>query len=309
MDANSGMDAVRLQRILRQNLEGLLLLGVDAVPARLSAVNLNLDESATTGESAAAAPYSPGARPPTTPHARTPRQAQPAPKPAPSNSSSNAAPLTSPASRPAAPPYDATLNRDTKLTVLQTLDRDEVQSCTKCGLHQGRQQTVFGEGDPDAALMFVGEGPGQTEDEMGRPFVGKAGELLDKMIGAMGFQRADVYIANTVKCRPPNNRNPTPDEVDACANYLQRQIATVQPRALVALGAPAARFLLNTTTGITRLRGIWQQYDGLTASGGPPIPVMPTFHPAYVLRRYDRDTRGKVWADLQKVMDLLEAEA
>jgi DNA polymerase len=211
----------------------------------------------------------------------------------------------------AAPPAAASggspavqLDRQTKLARLKEMDENEVRPCTKCDLCRGRTQTVFGEGDLDAQLMFVGEGPGQREDELGRPFVGRAGDLLDKQIAAMGFQREQVFIANIVKCRPPDNRTPTPDEVRACSPYLQRQIATIGPKVIVALGAPATKFLLSTTTGIMKLRGTWHQYEGLLPDG-PTVPVMPTFHPAFLLRQYTTDNRQKVWSDLQQVMEVL----
>ena len=148
--------------------------------------------------------------------------------------------------------------------------------------------------------MFIGEGPGQNEDEQGVPFVGRAGELLTKMIVAMGLSRQEVYIGNVVKCRPPNNRTPTPDEVAACSGYLQRQIAVIRPTVIVTLGAPATKLMLNTKEGITSIRGTWRQYASPDLS--EPIGVMPTFHPAYLLRSYTPDNRGKVWSDLQKVM-------
>jgi len=153
---------------------------------------------------------------------------------------------------------------------------------------------VFGEGSPTARLMFIGEGPGRDEDLQGRPFVGKAGELLDKMIGALGLQRSEVYIANVVKCRPPDNRTPAPQEAQRCLGYLRRQIEVIRPTVIVTLGATPLRELLGVQTGITRIRGQWQQLDML---GG--LPVMPTFHPAYVLRQYTQDVRRAVWADLQ----------
>lgn len=169
-----------------------------------------------------------------------------------------------------------------------------VQQCNACQLCQGRHNTVFGEGNPDADLMFIGEGPGFDEDRLGRPFVGRAGQLLDKMIAAMQFTRAEVFIANVVKCRPPNNRTPMPEEAAACIGYLQRQIEVVAPKAIVLLGATAARFLLNTDTGIMRLRGRWLQYNG--------IPVMPTYHPAFLLRQ--EGAKREAWMDLQMVMKL-----
>lgn len=187
-----------------------------------------------------------------------------------------------------------------KCAALQ-LVQEEVVACRKCELCASRTQTVFGEGSPAAAIMFVGEGPGQTEDEQGRPFVGRAGELLNNMITAMGLKREDVYIANVVKCRPPENRTPTPQESAACWNFLRQQIQIIQPQVIVALGSPAAKMLLNTTTGISALRGTWHELPGL-GEGGASIPVMPTFHPAFLLRQYTPDNRKKVWSDLQKVM-------
>lgn len=170
--------------------------------------------------------------------------------------------------------------------------REIVLQCQKCPLAPTRHTVVFGEGNPHARLMFVGEGPGEQEDLQGRPFVGPAGQLLDRMILAMQFTREEVYIANVVKCRPPHNRNPEPEEADACRGYLARQIELIQPEVIVVLGAVAARFLLQRREGITRLRGHWLGYNG--------IPVMPTFHPSYLLR----DPSGKrlAWSDLQQVM-------
>jgi uracil-DNA glycosylase len=176
----------------------------------------------------------------------------------------------------------------------------EIRACCCCGLRAGCTNPVPGEGNPDARVMFIGEGPGADEDIQGRPFVGKAGQLLNKQIEAMGLKREDVFIANVVKCRPPDNRTPTPQEAAACWPFLRRQIEIVEPEVIVVLGNPAARALLNTTIGITRLRGQWQQYAG--------IPVMPTFHPAYVLRQYTVENRRRVWDDLKKVMARLGLE-
>ena len=176
---------------------------------------------------------------------------------------------------------------------LEDLERC-IQGCLACPLGPGRLRMVFGEGSATARLMFIGEGPGRDEDLQGRPFVGKAGELLDKMIGALGLQRADVYIANVVKFRPPDNRTPTPPEAQRYLGYLLRQIALIRPCAIVTLGATPLRELLGVDTGITRIRGQWQRLEVL---GG--IPVMRTFHPAYVLRQYTQDVRRAVWSDLQ----------
>src|SRR5947209_910608 len=180
---------------------------------------------------------------------------------------------------------------------LPTLDkvREEIGECTRCKLHKGRHNIVFGVGDPRARLMFVGEAPGEDEDLQGFPFVGKAGQLLTKMIEAMGLAREDVYICNTVKCRPPNNRNPEPDELAACEPFLKGQLASVKPEVIVTLGKFAAQALLREQTPITRLRGQWREYEG--------VPVMPTFHPAYLLRSPQEKT--KVWDDLKQVMKRL----
>ena len=207
------------------------------------------------------------------------------------------------AQAPQAPAAEA-MTPDQKAAALGEMDAGEVQGCTKCGLCQGRHHTVFGEGDPDADLLFVGEGPGRDEDLSGRPFVGRAGELLTKMIAAMGLRREDVFIGNIVKCRPPNNRAPLPDEVDACWDYLVRQIAIIQPKVIVTLGNPSTHALLDTRVGITRLRGSWQTLS-MIGPGVGGTPVMPTFHPAYVLRQYTPDNRRKVWSDLQMVMERL----
>jgi DNA polymerase len=173
--------------------------------------------------------------------------------------------------------------------------------CLACPLGGGRVRFVFGEGDPEARMMFIGEGPGRDEDLTGRPFVGKAGELLDKMLGAIGMQRSQVYIANIVKCRPPDNRTPTSAEAQRCLPYLRRQIELVRPGVIVTLGATPLRELLGVQTGITRIRGQWQRLDML---GG--IPVMPTFHPAYVLRQYTQEVRRAVWSDLVAARKWLE---
>ena len=182
----------------------------------------------------------------------------------------------------------------TRLPVLEAV-RTELGECTRCKLHKTRTNIVFGVGSPEARLMFVGEGPGEDEDLQGYPFVGKAGQLLTKMIEAMGLRREDVYICNTVKCRPPNNRNPEPDELLACEPFLKGQLGAVKPEAIVTLGKFAAQALLREQTPITRLRGQWREYEG--------IPVMPTFHPAYLLR--SPAEKGKVWEDLKQVMKRL----
>lgn len=169
----------------------------------------------------------------------------------------------------------------------------EVAACEACGLHATRTQTVFARGQGTVGVCFVGEGPGADEDAQGLPFVGKAGQLLDKMIGAMGLDRDEVYIANIVKCRPPKNRKPEVDEMSACVGYLRRQLDLVQPEVIVALGATAVQGLLGTSQGITRMRGNWKLYEGR-------IAVMPTFHPAYLLR--SPAAKREVWEDLKAVL-------
>lgn len=168
---------------------------------------------------------------------------------------------------------------------------DAVASCRKCILCEGRRNTVFGDGNPDADLMFIGEGPGAEEDARGLPFVGAAGELLTKMISAMQFKREDVYIANIVKCRPPNNRVPEESEAETCLPYLKRQIELIKPKVIVTLGAVPLKYILGQT-GVSRMRGKWMEYNGIKA--------MPTFHPAYLLR--NPDAKALVWKDLQQVM-------
>lgn len=170
---------------------------------------------------------------------------------------------------------------------------DHVRSCSACPLGAGRICAVFGEGSGSNGLMFIGEGPGRDEDLKGRPFVGRAGDLLDKMCIAIKIDRSDSYISNIVKCRPPDNRIPTRIEARRCLPYLKRQIELVRPKVIVTLGATPLRELLGVQIGITKVRGQWQRLDML---GG--IPVMPTFHPAYVLRQYTRDVRQAVWDDL-----------
>jgi DNA polymerase len=168
--------------------------------------------------------------------------------------------------------------------------------CTRCKLHTlGRRQVVFGVGHPQARLMFVGEAPGEDEDRQGEPFVGRAGQLLTKIIEAIGLTRDQVYIANVIKCRPPGNRNPEIDEVGTCEPFLFRQIAIVQPRVVVALGKFAAQSLLRSTEPITRLRGRTFEFRGAS--------LIPTFHPAYLLR--NPPAKREVWEDMKKVRDLL----
>jgi len=176
----------------------------------------------------------------------------------------------------------------------------EVHQCRKCDLGSLRTNAVPGEGNPNARIMFVGEGPGADEDAQGRPFVGRAGQLLDKVIAAMGLKRSDVFIANILKCRPPENRDPRPDEIISCLPYLQRQIELINPEIIVALGAHAARTLLNTNKSIGQLRGQFHEY--YAGLGRPPVKLMPTYHTAYLLRNYSKENRQRVWEDMKKVL-------
>jgi DNA polymerase len=179
----------------------------------------------------------------------------------------------------------------------ETLDaiRGHLGDCQRCGLAGGRNRIVFGSGNPSADLMFVGEAPGRDEDLQGLPFVGRAGQLLTRIIEAIGLRREDVYIANILKCRPPGNRDPEPPEVQACSPFLFRQIEAIQPRVVVALGAYAARTLLDTDLAISKLRGRFHEYRGRL--------LMPTYHPSYLLR--NPGAKRPVWEDMQMVRDLL----
>ncbi len=192
--------------------------------------------------------------------------------------------------RPASP------TEPTTPTTLEQV-RGELGDCTRCKLHQGRTTLVFGVGRPDADLMFVGEAPGRDEDQQGEPFVGPAGQLLTKIIEAIGLTRDQVYIANVIKCRPPQNRNPELDEVQTCAPFLFQQLDVIRPRVVVALGAFAVRTLLRSEQSISRLRGQVFDYRG--------AKLVPTFHPAFLLRSPDR--KRDVWQDMKKVRALLSS--
>ncbi len=209
------------------------------------------------------------------------------------------APPDTAAARPAAAGSDAAAKRTLEVV------RAEVAACLACELGKTRTNTVFSRGNPLAKLCFVGEAPGADEDAKGVPFVGPAGQLLDKMIGAMGLDpETDVYVCNIVKCRPPGNRRPAPEESAACIPYLHEQLAIVEPRVIVALGNTAVQTLLATSVGITKLRGQWKLYKGTT-------PVMPTYHPSYLLRPSGQLLQAKreAWEDLQEVMRELGLKA
>src|SRR5581483_6597483 len=204
--------------------------------------------------------------------------------------------LTEPA--PQMPRATASPSATDRPTALRLI-REEIGDCTRCRLHkQGRKQIVFGVGDPNAELMFIGEAPGADEDEQGEPFVGRAGQLLTNMIKAMGLSREDVYIANIIKCRPPSNRTPERDECETCSPFLMQQIKVIGPKAIVALGAVAAKTLLAVNAPMSELRGHWYDFRG--------TKLAVTYHPAFLLR--DPRQKKETWKDLQMVMKELGLE-
>jgi DNA polymerase len=206
------------------------------------------------------------------------------------------APPRTPSRKPSLSPSPSPPPPSTGGAARLQLVREEMGDCQRCKLAKGRQHLVFGTGNPDASLVFVGEAPGAEEDRTGEPFVGAAGQLLTKMIEAMGLSREHVYICNIIKSRPPGNRNPEPDEIAACEPFLKKQLAAIRPRMIVCLGKFAAQTLLRSDAPISKLRGQWKAYEG--------IPLMPTFHPAFLLR--NPAAKREVWADLQLVMGELD---
>ncbi len=252
------------RRELRNRLEWLRLLGVDELPSREPA-----------GPAAATVA---GTSPPATPRRARAAASGPA--------SPDPSPLVT-AQAPEAPDAAAALG----------IIRRDIGDCRRCRLCEKRMNIVFGVGSSRASLMFIGEGPGADEDEKGEPFVGRAGQLLTKIIEAMGLKRQEVYIANVVKCRPPDNRTPLPDEIGTCSPFLFQQVAAIRPMVIVCLGTPAAQAVLGTRETITRLRGAFREINSMK--------VMPTFHPAYLLR--NPAAKKDVWEDLKKVMEVLKA--
>lgn len=274
------IDAIRVH--LRSEAD----FGLDAFERRPVAPTATTSATATASASSPPAPAqartsAPGAptAPPTTDRAAP----EPAPSPAP--------PRSTPAFVPRVPALSARLGTPQARAALDALEA-EVAACTRCALHCTRTTTVPGEGNATPDLLFIGEGPGEEEDRSGRPFVGRAGELLTKIIGAMGFSRETVHIANIVKCRPPDNRVPAAEEIAACRPYLDRQLETLRPKLICTLGLPATRTLLGITTGIKAARGREFSWNG--------IPVIPTFHPAYLLRT--PEDKPLVWQDAQTIV-------
>ncbi len=221
---------------------------------------------------------------------RAPRAEQSQPAAVPLAESPPVTKTAAPAELPSLAPYG-----DTLLKILE-----DIGDCKRCRLHEGRNRLVFGTGNEQAKLVFVGEGPGADEDAQGIPFVGRAGQLLTQMIEGTArkegipLTRSDVYICNVVKCRPPENRTPQPDEMEICGQFLFRQLLTIKPKAICALGSTAAKAILGTKDGVTRLRGKWQQWRD--------IPVMVTYHPSYLLRPYNQNAKKEAWEDLKKVL-------
>jgi uracil-DNA glycosylase family 4 len=280
MSAPSGDDDPRVELAmiaasLRAHLERHQAAGTSGLPR-------SAPTPATPTPATRATPSAPAATPPTRATQATPAPAAPA------------APPTAPARASAADLAAAAEKRHRRLPALA----QEVASCTRCALAPTRTQTVFARGNPDSALCFVGEAPGAEEDAQGLPFVGRAGQLLDRMIAAMGLTpERDVYVCNILKCRPPGNRRPEPEETAACIPYLHEQLELVNPRVIVALGNTAVAALLDTKLGITRVRGQWKLYRGQKL-------VMPTYHPSYLLRPGPAQVEAKrqAWEDLQLVM-------
>ena len=267
---------LELVRRTRERLTWLARGGVTGLPRPAAAPAKGAPRASARGPSA-----SPAVAPP-------PSSARGAPSHAPARP---AGPATT-AQAPAPPEIPAARRGAPGLALV----REQLGDCQRCRLAGGRSQIVFGVGNPEAKLVFVGEGPGGEEDRQGEPFVGEAGQLLTRMIAAMGFAREDVYICNVVKCRPPNNRTPEPDEIAQCMPFLEGQLEALRPQVMVALGRTAAQALLGTSTSISALRGTLRSHRG--------IQVMPTFHPAYLLR--NPSAKREVWSDLQKVMAELD---
>jgi DNA polymerase len=246
----------------------------------------------------AAEPETLGAPPIRQPSGERVRDHQPQPAPGTQTFHLEEQPISVRKQMPAAPEIAAAVPAAERAAALQLI-RDEIGDCTRCALHSGRNKLVFGDGSPSARLMFVGEGPGADEDAQGLPFVGKAGQLLNNMIAAMGLKREEVYIANVVKCRPPGNRVPEPEEGATCSPFLFRQIDVIRPQVLVALGATAATWLLGTRQPLAGLRGRVHSVRG--------TQLIVTYHPAYLLR--DPRQKKEAWADLQIAMRELGLKA
>jgi DNA polymerase len=291
-------DRATLERIILQHAESARLMGVDFVPVyRAGGAGSGNEESVGDGSGGA------GEGEP------APLEVVVPPRVGPPRGVAVSAPGSVPsiANPPATPGVEIELRSRQPADVQRALDALRARYEADAPHRQfvtAHTNIVFGEGDPCARLMFIGEAPGAEEDKTGRPFVGRAGQLLEKMINAMGLARGQVYIANVLKTRPPDNATPTSEEIRLCAPYLYQQIALVQPEAIVTLGLPASRALLNSVESMSRLRGRWSSFQA-PAPCSRGIPVMPTYHPAFLLRSYTPENRAKVWSDLQMVMERL----
>jgi len=288
----------RSLRAARQTLRTGVLLGVDFVPVRWPEPD-SVAEAVAESEPAPAAAAAP--RPPA-PVPLRPAPVRPGPR-----SNAPEEPLLA-AAVVEAKPRVLNAAQQQKQGSLDALRAKYEKDAPHNAFVTDHHCIVFGDGDPAARLMIIGEAPGAEEDKVGIPFVGRAGQLLEKMLGGMGIRRSDVYITNVLKTRPPNNATPTGDEAAACAPYLFEQIKIIAPEAILALGLPATRVLLNTTESMSRLRGKWWTYTDPRAPEYQ-VPVMPTYHPAFLLRSYTRENREKVWSDLQMVMERLGLKA
>lgn len=286
-------DAARIGRLVAQAAETSRLLGVDFVPSYRSARAVLAEARA---EPVAVAPEAPRVVPSAILEAKpselTVEMVAAGPTPTPGVKAAATPPPVPAGSR----------DRSAAQRALDEVRKRYEREAPHKNFVTAHTNIVFGEGDPCARLMFVGEAPGAEEDRLGRPFVGRSGQLLDKMIAAMGLKREEVYIANVLKTRPPDNATPTSEEARLCAPYLFEQIRVVAPEVIVTLGLPAVRVLLDTTEAMGRLRGTWASFRGVD---GRLVPLMPTYHPAFLLRSYTEENRAKVWSDLQKVMTRL----
>lgn len=296
------MDA-EVHGALKRYLEIDRLLGVREVPLSVPAPSAPGPGLSSRGDARPAGAQM-SARAPFTPAARTGGTAVPARSPLPAVAGHAVA--AGPRTAGDAPHVQSISAADlaARRQALDELNESAVKPCRKCGLCATRKQTVFGQGSPAARLVFVGEAPGADEDAQGLAFVGRAGQLLTRMIDAMGVTRDEVFICNILKCRPPDNRTPAPDEITACWPHLDAQLRILKPEVIVTLGKPASQTLLRTDVAISRLRGQWHEYplSGLPGAGDS-VALMPTFHPAYLLR--NPAEKAKSWADLKLVMERL----
>lgn len=296
IEMSDTIDTQRLNRLVRQHARTMKLAGVDFMPVT---GGIPQRESGVCPVSVAAPlPDAPFARP----VAPAPRPAPVAPRPAPPPPRQSA-PFASVLIEPKVEIVYTDKPRLIALKQLEDIRARYERDAPHKHFVTDHHSIVFGEGDPRAKLMFIGEAPGADEDACGRPFVGRSGQLLNKMIEALGLKRENVYIANVLKTRPPNNATPTLEECARCAPYLFEQIGAVQPVAIVTLGLPATRVVLNSTDSMGNLRGKWSSFPppGILAPAvGTPVPVMPTYHPAFLLRAYTKENRAKVWSDLQQ---------